>query len=216
MEVTFFFGGCKPSPPGNSKTLAKVFSLRRGAAEFLEVPSRYQFLLILFIMASLLGSQASSPSNVHCPAQKAPSFTLRLVWKFYHIVIHSVKLLNLHRDHRLKRICGGVRPPSPPRHDTTTPEEPFWARGSISLSLFLYYELLTRMCLSGSSLISLSLLGFRVGSSLFGITFVKPFLFVNLYFSMSIFRCWVVGLKWALSPLGPLWGRDPPQILAVI
>ena len=81
----------------------------------------------------------------------------------------------------------------------------FCARGSIRLSLFLYYELLTRTSLSGSSFIFLSFLGFRVGSSLFGIPFVKPFLFVDLYFSMSIFRCWVVGLKWALSPLGPLW-----------
>ena len=77
---------------------------------------------------------------------------------------------------------GGVRPPSPPRYDTTAPEEPFCVRGSIRLSLFLYYEILTRTCLSGSSFISLSLLGFQVGSSLFGILFVKPFLFVNLYF----------------------------------
>ena len=81
-----------------------------------------------------------------------------------------------------RRGGGGVRPFSPLRHDTTAPEEPFCARGSIRLSLFLYYELLTRTCLSGSSLISLSLLGFRVDSSLFGIPFVKPFLFVNLYF----------------------------------
>ena len=34
---------------------------------------------------------------------------------------------------------GGVRPPSPPRHDTTAPEEPFCARGSIRLSLLLYF-----------------------------------------------------------------------------
>ena len=81
-----------------------------------------------------------------------------------------------------KRDSGGVRPLSPPRHNVTAPEEPYRARGSICLSLFLYYELLTRTCLSGSSLISLSLLGFRLGSSLFGIPFVKPFLFVNLYF----------------------------------
>ena len=52
------------------------------------------------------------------------------------------------------KTIGGVRPPSPPRHDTTAPEEPFCARGSIRLSLFLYYELLTRTCLSGSSFIS--------------------------------------------------------------
>ena len=76
-------------------------------------------------------------------------------------------------------LFGGVRPPSPPRHDTTAPEEPFCARGSIRLSLFLYFfimNFLTRTCLSGSSLISLFLLGFRVGSSLFGIPFVEPFL----------------------------------------
>ena len=72
---------------------------------------------------------------------------------------------------------GGVRPPSPPRHDTTAPEEPFCARGSIRLSLLLYFfimDLLTRTCLSGSSFISSLPLGFRVGSSLFGIPFVKP------------------------------------------
>ena len=100
---------------------------------------------------------------------------------------------------------GGVRPPSPPRHNTTAPEEPV-ARADLSAYLcFLIMKFLTRTCLSGSSLISLFLLGFRVGSSLFGISFVRPFLFVDFYFSMSIFRCWVVGLKWALSPLGPLW-----------
>ena len=33
---------------------------------------------------------------------------------------------------------GGVRPPSPPRHDITALEEPFHARGLI---FFLYYEL---------------------------------------------------------------------------
>ena len=31
---------------------------------------------------------------------------------------------------------GGVRPPSPLRHDTTVPEEPFCARGSIA---YLYF-----------------------------------------------------------------------------
>ena len=74
---------------------------------------------------------------------------------------------------------GGVRPPSPPRHDTTAPEEPFCARGSIRLSLFLYFlimNLLTRTCLSGFSFISSLPLGFRVGSSLFEIPFVKPIL----------------------------------------
>ena len=83
------------------------------------------------------------------------------------------------RSRGRRRGGGGVRPPSPPRHDTTAPEEPFCVRGSIRLSLFLYFfimDLLTRTCLSGSSLISLFLLGFRVGSSLFGIPFVKPFL----------------------------------------
>ena len=54
----------------------------------------------------------------------------------------------------LESISGGVRPASPPRHDTTAPEEPVCARASIRLSLFLYYELLTRTCLSGSSFIS--------------------------------------------------------------
>ena len=51
-------------------------------------------------------------------------------------------------------IGGGVPLPSPLRHDTTAVEEPFCVHGSIRLSLFFYYELLTRTCLSGSSLIS--------------------------------------------------------------
>ena len=61
-------------------------------------------------------------------------------------------------------------------------EGAFCARGCIRLSLFLYFELLTRTCLSGSSLISLSLLGFWVGSSLFGIPFVKPIFLCEPYF----------------------------------
>ena len=91
-------------------------------------------------------------------------------------------------------ISGGVRPLSPPRHDITALEEPFRARGSIYLSSFFIVNFSTRTCLSGSSLISLSLLGFWVGSSLFGILFVKPLFFVNLI-SMSMFRFWVMGLK---------------------
>ena len=114
----------------------------------------------------------------------------------------------------LMRDFGGVRPQSPPRHDTTAPEEPFCARGSIRLSLLLYYELFTRTCLSGSSFISSLFLGFRVGSSLFGIPFVKPFLFVNLISFYEYVRC---GL-WASSGPFPLLahyglykrGRDPP------
>ena len=42
-----------------------------------------------------------------------------------------------------------------------------------------------------------------MGSSLFGILFVKPFFLVNLLTSMSMFRLWVVGLKWALPSLFP-------------
>ena len=101
------------------------------------------------------------------------------------------------------------------RHqDTITVlEEPFRMRGSIYLSSFFMVNFSTRTCLSGFSLIFLSLLGFRVGSSLFGILFVKPFFFVNLI-SMSMFRFWVVGLKWALSSLSPFWalyeGKGPP------
>ena len=75
---------------------------------------------------------------------------------------------------------GGVRLPSPPRHDIMVPEESFCACGSIYLSSFFIVNFLTRTCLSGSSLISLSLLGFRVGSFLFGILFVKLFFFMNL------------------------------------
>ena len=78
------------------------------------------------------------------------------------------------------RVSGGVRPPSPPRHDITAPEAPFHAPEYITLSSFYIVSFLTRTCLSGSSLISLSLLGFWVGSSLFRILLVKPFFFVNL------------------------------------
>ena len=31
-------------------------------------------------------------------------------------------------DIKGETLCGGVRPPSPPRHDTTAPEEPVCAR----------------------------------------------------------------------------------------
>ena len=89
---------------------------------------------------------------------------------------------------------------SPPRYDTTALEEPFYARGSIRLSLFLAYELFTCTYLSGSSFISLSLLGFPVGSSLFRIPFVKPFLFVNL---ISFYEYVMCGL-WASSGPFPL------------
>ena len=66
----------------------------------------------------------------------------------------------------------------------------------------------------------LSLLGLWVGSFLFGIPVVRPFSFVNLQFSMIMFRC---GL-WASSgpfPLSAHYGlykreRDPPQTLVVI
>ena len=46
-----------------------------------------------------------------------------------------------------KRVKSGTealwwrRTPVATRHDTTAPEEPFCVRGSIRLSLFLYYEL---------------------------------------------------------------------------
>ena len=45
---------------------------------------------------------------------------------------------------------------------------------------------------------------------------MKPFFLVNLLISMSMFKLWVVGLKWALCPLGPFWalqegkGTSPP------
>ena len=63
----------------------------------------------------------------------------------------------------------------------------------------------------------LSLLGFQVGYSLFRTLFVKPLFFVNLFISKSIFRLWVVGLKWASSGPFPLSahyglykrGKDP-------
>ena len=75
----------------------------------------------------------------------------------------------------------------------------------VDLSYFFIVSFSTRTCLSGSSFISLSLLGFLVGSSLFGFLFVKPFFLKNLLIFMNMFRLWVVGLKWALSPLGPFW-----------
>ena len=107
---------------------------------------------------------------------------------------------------REERGCGGVQPPLPPRHNTTAPEEPFCARGSIRFSLFLYYELLTRTCLSGSSLISS--LPFRLPGGFFPfrdpIRKAHPF-FVNLISFYEHVRCGLWALKWALSPLGPLW-----------
>ena len=73
---------------------------------------------------------------------------------------------------------------------------------------------LTRTCLSGSSLIFLSLLGIRVGPSLFGIPFVKPFLLCEPNFLQV---CLGFGL-WASNgpfPLSAHFGlykrrRDPP------
>ena len=115
---------------------------------------------------------------------------------------------------------GGVRHPSPPRHDITVPEEPFHACGAIYLSYYFIMKFLTRTCLSESSLISLSFLGFRVGSSLFGILFVKPFVFVNLYFYEYV---WVLGCGPQVGPfpsrpiLGSVRGEGtPPQTLAII
>ena len=87
------------------------------------------------------------------------------------------------KGERAWKKCSGVRHPSPPRHNITVLEEPFRARGSIYLSFFFIVNFSTRTCLSGSLLISLSLLGLWVGSSLFRILFVKPFFFVNLYFN---------------------------------
>ena len=72
---------------------------------------------------------------------------------------------------------------------------------------------LTRTCLSRSSLISLFLLGFWVGSSLFGIPFVKPF-FCEPLFSMSIlgFGLWASSGPFPLSAHYGLYkrGMDPP------
>ena len=89
---------------------------------------------------------------------------------------------NMDNAMKIKRGYGGVRPPSPLRHDTTAPEEPFCVRGSIRLSLFLYYELLTRTCLSRFSFISS--LSFRLPGGFF--PFRDPIRealsFVNLYF----------------------------------
>ena len=91
----------------------------------------------------------------------------------------------------LNSLVGGVRPPSPPKHDIMAPQEPLRARASIYLSSFFIINFSTRTCLSGSSLISLSLLGFRLGSSLFGMLFMKPFFFVNLIsMSMLGFGLW--------------------------
>ena len=40
-------------------------------------------------------------------------------------------------DEERKSESGGVRPPSPPRHDTTAPEEPF-ARADVSAYLYFF------------------------------------------------------------------------------
>ena len=79
---------------------------------------------------------------------------------------------------------GGARPSSSPKHDTLAVEEltlatlreylvsPRYttpqARERVDLSSFFIVNFFARTCLSRSLLISLSLLGLRVGSSLFG------------------------------------------------
>ena len=95
------------------------------------------------------------------------------------------------------------------------------ARAHVDLSSFFIVNFSARTCLSGSSLISLSLLGFRVGSSLFGLLFVKPFLFVNLLISMSMFRLLGCGPQVGHFPsrtiLASIRGEGtPPQTLPVI
>ena len=80
------------------------------------------------------------------------------------------------------------------------------SRERVDLSSFFIMNFLARTCLSGFSLISLSLLGFRAGSSLFGILFVKPFLFVNLFISMSMFRLLGPGPHMGPFPSWPILG----------
>ena len=108
---------------------------------------------------------------------------------------------NLHNERRR-----GI-PTSPTLHEDlvlplyATPQ----AREHVDLSSLFIVNFSARTCLSGPLLISLSFLGFQVGSSLLGILFVKPFIFVNLLICMSMFRFRVMGLRWALSPLSPSW-----------
>ena len=91
-----------------------------------------------------------------------------------------------------------------------------FGRVDLSTCLLLYCELFNLQMFKRVLAYFLSLLDFPVGSSLFRILFVKSFFFVNLL-SMSMFRFWVVGLKWALAPLGPFWALfgegspSPPQ-----
>ena len=111
------------------------------------------------------------------------------------------------RRRSLKRRQRRGIPTSPTLHeDLVSPRyATFQVCEHINLSSFFIVNFSARTCLSVSSLISLSFLSFQLGSSLFGILFVKPFLFVNLLICMSMFRFRVVGLKSALSPLGPSW-----------
>ena len=74
-----------------------------------------------------------------------------LISKFFYFNFSPHFGVQFDHIYKLLKEVGGVRPPSPPRYDTTVPEEPFCACGSIRLSLFLYYEILTRTCLSGCS-----------------------------------------------------------------
>ena len=63
-------------------------------------------------------------------------------------VVSTTRKLDNGDDSRLGRrgYCGGVRPPLPPRHDITAPEEPFHESGSIYLSSFFIVNFSTSMC----------------------------------------------------------------------
>ena len=136
-------------------------------------------------------------------------------------------------------LCGGVRPPSPPRHDTTAPEEPTptrvqpprqaktkdadfhytkWglhlattdfirlARAGIYRSTlsFISHFCSPHVFKRAFAYLLLSLLGLGGGFPSFRDPSLRPFPFVNLI-SFLWAWVWVVGLKWALSSLGPPW-----------
>ena len=123
---------------------------------------------------------------------------LVLIWKIYLIAFLHVRVVNEHPFNKTLCQLGYIRSVimkeghttklvlyDPRRYQDTISRRqrsPFRARGSIYLFSYFIVNFLTHTCLRGSLLISFSLLGFPVGSSLFGILFVKPFFFVNLYF----------------------------------
>ena len=86
------------------------------------------------------------------------------------------------------------------RHQDTISQRRRSSFARVDLSSFFIVNFSARMCLSGSSLISLSLLSFPGGLFLFLVL-----LYVDLLISMRMFRLLGRGPQVGPSPLGPFW-----------